>query len=89
MVVSEEGRLLILEDPNDEELSRAREHDGPVIIVLRKLNSVDIQGKHPMSIYILKSPSEEELETLKAQLMARRTSMRKVAIEGPSVGGSY
>ncbi len=29
MVVSEEGRLLILEDPSDEELSRVKDHDGP------------------------------------------------------------
>lgn len=83
MVVSEEGKLLILEDPSDEELNRAREHNGPIIIVLRKLGSVNVQGKHPMNIYILKSPSDEELEALKAQLMARRTSTREVAIEGP------
>ncbi|ADN51532.1 4Fe-4S ferredoxin iron-sulfur binding domain protein [Vulcanisaeta distributa DSM 14429] len=83
MVVSEEGRLLILEDPSDEELSRVKDHDGPVIIVLRKLGNVNVQGKHPMNIYILRSPSNEELEALKAQLMARRVTTKEVAVEGP------
>ena len=82
MVVSEEGRLLILEDPNDEELGRIKDHDGPVIIVLRKLSSVNVQGVHPMKVYVLRSPSNEELEALKAQLMARRVSTKEVVVEG-------
>ncbi len=58
---------------------------APVIIVLRKLGNVNVQGMHPMRVYILRSPSNEELEALKAQLMARRVTTKEVAVEGPPI----
>lgn len=85
MPIQEEGRLLILEDPTDEELREASEHDGPIIIVLRNRDEVDttILNKHEIDVHILRNPSEDYLELLKAQLMGRRVKPMEVPIEGP------
>ncbi|MFP3485929.1 MAG: 4Fe-4S binding protein [Vulcanisaeta sp.] len=85
MPIHDEGRLLILEDPTDEELREASEHDGPIIIVLRNRDEVNttILNKHEIDVYILRNPSEDYLELLKAQLMGRRVRPIEVPIKGP------
>jgi ferredoxin len=85
MPVHEEGRLLILEDPTDEELLRANEHEGPIIIVLKDGSSINtsLLKKHPLDVYILRDSSEERLNLLKVQLAGRRARPSEVVVEEP------
>ncbi|WP_069807344.1 4Fe-4S binding protein [Vulcanisaeta thermophila] len=84
MVVHEEDRLLILEDPTNEELTVVREHEGPVLIILRKVQSIDVQPNHLMQVLILRNPSDEQVELAKAQLRARRAEFARIPRESVS-----